>query len=61
MEFLGCLCPNKEALKNVDKAFLSNPAITIPAELKAKCEVIEDLGADLAKYTKVWDELKAAK
>jgi hypothetical protein len=25
------------------------------------CEVIEDLGPDLAKYTKVWDQVKAAR
>jgi hypothetical protein len=29
-------------------------------ELQAKCEVIEDLGPDLAKYTQVWDQVKAA-
>lgn len=61
MEFIGYLCPNSEGLKNVSKKFLTNPAITIPTDLKAKCEVIEDLGADLPKYTKVWDEVKAAK
>ena len=33
----------------------SSPAI------RAKCEVIRDLGADNAKYTKIWDEIKAAK
>ncbi len=27
----------------------------------AKSEAIEDLGDDLAKYTKAWDEVKAAK
>ena len=29
--------------------------------MQAKCEVIRDLGADNAKYTKVWDEIKAAR
>ncbi len=61
MEFMGFLSPNKEALKQVSPAFLKNPAVSIPADLKPKCEVIEDLGDDLAKYTKVWDEVKAAK
>ncbi len=60
MEWMGYYCPNKPALAKVSAEFLKNPAITIPAELQAKCEVIEDLGADLAKYTKVWDEVKAA-
>lgn len=61
MEWMGYYCPNKPALEKVSPDFLKNPAITIPAELQAKCEVIEDLGADLAKYTKVWDEVKAAR
>jgi hypothetical protein len=29
--------------------------------VKAKCETLEDLGADLPKWTKAWDEVKAAK
>lgn len=41
--------------------FLQTPAITIPADLQAKCGGIEDLGPDLAKYSKVWDEVKAAR
>lgn len=61
MEWMGYYCPNKPALEKVSKEFLQNPAITIPADLQAKCEVIEDLGPDLAKYTKVWDEVKAAR
>ena len=58
MEWMGYLCPNTEALKNVSPDFLKNPAVTIPEEIKAKSEVIQDLGADLAKYTKVWDAVK---
>jgi spermidine/putrescine transport system substrate-binding protein len=61
MEWMGYLCPNTAALKLVDKEFLQNPAVTIPEDVKAKCEAIEDLGADLPKWTKVWDEVKAAK
>ncbi|MBL9177066.1 MAG: spermidine/putrescine ABC transporter substrate-binding protein [Verrucomicrobiaceae bacterium] len=61
MEWTGYYCPNKPALAKVSADFLQNPAITIPAELQARCEVIEDLGPDLAKYTKVWDEVKAAR
>jgi spermidine/putrescine transport system substrate-binding protein len=56
---MGYLCPNTEALKLVSPEFLQNPAVTIPAEIKEKSEVIQDLGADLAKYTKVWDAVKA--
>jgi spermidine/putrescine transport system substrate-binding protein len=59
MEWMGYLCPNTEALKKVSADFLKNPAVTIPEDIKAKSEVIQDLGADLAKYTKVWDAVKA--
>lgn len=61
MEWMGYYCPNKPALAKVSPEFLNNPAFTIPEELQAKCEVIEDLGPDLAKYTKVWDQVKAAR
>ena len=61
MQNIGYLCPNRAGLKEVDKEFLSNPAVTIPADVKAKSEIIQDLGEDLKKYTKVWDEVKAAK
>lgn len=60
MEWMGYYCPNKPAKAMLSADFLANPAITLPAEIAAKCEVIQDLGADLAKYTKVWDAVKAA-
>lgn len=58
MEWMGYLCPNTEALKKVSPEFLQNPAVTVPEDIRAKCEAFEDLGADLAKYTKVWDVVK---
>lgn len=58
MEWMGYLCPNIEALKKASPEFLQNPAVTIPEDIKAKSEVIQDLGPDLAKYTKVWDAVK---
>ncbi|WP_395753687.1 spermidine/putrescine ABC transporter substrate-binding protein [Prosthecobacter sp.] len=61
MEWMGYYCPNKPALAKVSPEFLKNPAVIIPSDLQAKCEVIEDLGPDLAKYTKVWDLVKAAR
>lgn len=61
MEWMGYYCPNKPALERVSPEFLKNPAFTIPEELQTKCEVIEDLGPDLAKYTQVWDQVKAAR
>ena len=58
MQWTGYLCPNTAALKKVSPEFLSNPAVVIPEDVRARSEVIQDLGADLAKYTKVWDAVK---
>lgn len=60
MEWMGYLCPNTEGLKRASEEFLNNPALAIPEEVKAKSEVIQDVGADLSKYTQVWDAVKAA-
>lgn len=60
MQWMGYLCPNKGALEKVARTFLEHPAIHIPDAVKEKVEVIQDLGPDLIKYTKVWDEIKAA-
>jgi spermidine/putrescine transport system substrate-binding protein len=59
-EFVQYLCPNTGSYARLPKEILDNPVIFVPAELKAKCEVIDDLGADTAKYTKLWDEIKSA-
>ncbi|MES2469710.1 MAG: spermidine/putrescine ABC transporter substrate-binding protein [Verrucomicrobiota bacterium] len=61
MQWTGYYSPNPAALKLVEPDFLKNPAVSLPPDIQAKCELIEDLGTDLAKYTKVWDEIKAAK
>ena len=45
----------------LDPELRDNPAVFLPPEIRAKCEVIEDLGADNARYTKAWDAIKAAK
>jgi spermidine/putrescine transport system substrate-binding protein len=59
--FISYLCPNKPGYAFLSKELRENPAVFLPPDLKAKCEVIEDLEGDNAKYTKVWDEIKAAK
>jgi spermidine/putrescine transport system substrate-binding protein len=60
MQWMGYYCPNKAALEKVRPEFLKSPSITIPAEIFSKSELIEDVGIDLSKYTKVWDEVKAS-
>jgi len=57
----GLPLPNKPGIAKAPAEFLENPAVNIPADIIAKSETIEDLGDDLAKYTKAWDEVKAAK
>ncbi len=58
MQWMGYPCPNTEAMKLVEPDFLAHPAVTLPPEIRAKAEAIEDVGADLAKYTRAWDRAK---
>ncbi len=60
MEWMGYLCPNVPAKKLVSAEFLAHPALAVPDEVRGKIEVIEDVGPDLTKYSKAWDEIKAA-
>ncbi len=59
-EFINYLCPNKTSYQYMSEEIRKNPAVFLDPETKAKSEVIEDLGPDNAKYSKVWDEIKAA-
>ena len=58
--FISYLCPNAAAYPRLPAKFRDNPAVLLAPEVRAKCEVIRDLGADNAKYTKIWDQIKAA-
>jgi spermidine/putrescine transport system substrate-binding protein len=58
--FLSYVCPNQSSYPKVDPALRNNPAVFLASDVKAKCEVIDDLGADTSKYTKIWDQIKAA-
>lgn len=59
--FLSYVCPNKTSYPMVSEKLRKNPAVFLPDEVKARCEVIDDLGADTAKYNRIWDDIKAAK
>ena len=39
----------------------ANPALFPSPEVRARCEVIRDLGPANARYSRVWDEIKAAR
>lgn len=58
--FTQYLCPNLGGYALLDEELRNNPAIMRPDEVKALGEVNLDLGADNAKYTRVWDEIKSA-
>jgi spermidine/putrescine transport system substrate-binding protein len=57
---INYLCPNSAAYAKLPVEFLEDPAVKLAPEVQAKCEVIRDLGADNAKYTAIWDQIKAA-
>jgi spermidine/putrescine transport system substrate-binding protein len=59
--FISYLCPNVPAYQKLSPKIRDNPAIIMDPAIRAKSEVIRDLGVDNAKYVKVWDEIKAAK
>jgi spermidine/putrescine transport system substrate-binding protein len=57
-EFTQFLCPNRDSYGMLDKSIRANPGIFLEPEIKAKCEVLADLGGKNALYVKVWDEIK---
>jgi spermidine/putrescine transport system substrate-binding protein len=58
--FISYICPNQTSYSKVNPELRNNPAVFLAPEVKAKCEVIDDLGPDTAKYTRMWDQIKAA-
>lgn len=58
--FISYLCPNAPAYAKLPAEFRGNPAVMLDPAVQARCEVIRDLGEDNAKYTRVWDQIKAA-
>lgn len=59
-EYITYLAPNKDAYPLLSEEIRSNPGIFPPEEIRAKGEVIEDLGEKNELYVKIWDEIKAA-
>lgn len=48
------LNPNVEAIKLLGDAYVANPAINIPADVIAKGEYVQDVGAALDQYNTIW-------
>ena len=59
-EFIGYLCPNAAAYPLMSDEIREDPSIFLDPEIKAKSEVIGDIGDALALYTRMWDQVKAA-
>lgn len=59
-DFIGYLCPNKDAYPLMSEDIRNDPGVFLDAAIKAKSEVISDVGDALPLYTKMWDQIKAA-
>ncbi|MBN2408119.1 MAG: spermidine/putrescine ABC transporter substrate-binding protein [Candidatus Aminicenantes bacterium] len=59
--FLMYLCPNTDAYPLLPEALRTNPAVFLEPGIRARSEMIADLGEAHALYIKAWDEIKAAK
>jgi spermidine/putrescine transport system substrate-binding protein len=60
-EFIYYLCPNKDSYPLLPAEIRDNPGIFIKPEIRARSEMIADIGAANALYVKVWDRLKSAR
>jgi spermidine/putrescine transport system substrate-binding protein len=58
-DFIGYLAPNSSAYPLLSPEIRNNPAIFIDHQIRAKSEVLDDLGAANALYVKYWDQIKA--
>jgi len=59
--FLGYLCPNKDSYGLLSPELRDDPAVFMSRELRAKSEVINDLGEANALYVRIWDEIKSGR
>lgn len=61
IEYVYYLAPNKEAYQYLSDDIKNSPAILMPDDILKRCEVMVDLGEKNGLYSKIWDEVKAAK
>ncbi len=57
--YIGYMGPNAAAKAFIDPDILSDPTVNPDQAVIAKLAELLDLGADLDKYSKRWNELKA--
>ena len=58
-EYIYFLCPNKPSYALLEEEIQEDPILFPPEDVIAKLEMIQDLGANNVKYTRLWDEVKA--
>lgn len=61
IEFTWFYCPNKPAYDLVDEEIRNNPLVFIPEEKLIQGEVISDLGNELPRYSRIWDQMRRGK
>ncbi len=59
IQYICAPMPNTQGIAKLPEEYRSNPAILPPEETLAKAEVLKDLGAANALYSKIWDTIKA--
>jgi spermidine/putrescine transport system substrate-binding protein len=59
-EFISYLAPNSDAYPLMGDDIRANPGIFLDPQIRAKCEVLDDLGPANALYVKYWDQIKAS-
>jgi spermidine/putrescine transport system substrate-binding protein len=59
--FIYYLCPNKDSYPLLPAEIRDNPGIFMAPGIRAKSEMIADIGPANALYIKVWDRLKAGR
>jgi spermidine/putrescine transport system substrate-binding protein len=57
--YIGYMGPNQAAKELIDPAILADPAVNPDKAVIASLQEIDDLGADLEKYSTRWNELRA--
>jgi len=59
IQYICAIMPNTDAIAKLPEKYRNNPAIIPPIDILTKAEVLRDLGAANALYSKIWDTIKA--
>ena len=61
MEFTQFVAPIPAAMKKISEDLRESPCFSLYENGFESVQMIEDVGEDIAKYSKAWDAIKAAK